>query len=507
MKDGERDGGNRTGEDAPEFPRFRSEPTPPGPTEPARARGIAGIPSAKVRRQRAVLLFAGMMSCVVLLASGTAWAFTEWASGRIDRFDVFGGLLDGDRPDAGAEGALTFLVIGSDGRGELDEDELGEHEATGERSDSIMLVHLSEERDRADVIGIPRDSWVDVPGHGKNKINAAYSYGGPQLAVQTVESATNVRIDHYVELDFSGFVDVVDALGGVEVCLPEPIDDPKAQLSMDAGTHQVDGKEALAFARTRQTSGGDLDRIGRQQQVLSALLDKALSSETLSDPGRFAAFLDSALGSVTVDEDLDTATINKLGGQVRDLGLDDVSFTQIPVAETDYWTPRGDVAVRWEEKGARRLFADINADRPITEKGRGDRADRAADSNAAGKPRPRDVRLQVFNGVGTPGLGNEVRTALSDAGFAVPAQARNWSSRGVETTLVRHGPGGEDAAALVAESIPGSEPEEDATLGEEIQVVIGSSYTAVAPPEPPPAESSAPRDGAGASTARDNICG
>ncbi|RNL82330.1 LCP family protein [Halostreptopolyspora alba] len=508
MSDRTGDGrGSRVSRHTPEFSRPRSGPTPPDPRGRTEGRGISGIPPARVRRQRTVLLLAAAMSFLVLLASGGSWAFTEWASGKINRFDVFGGLFDGDRPEEGPKGALTFLLIGSDSREGV---EGSDNDGAAGRSDTMMLVHLNNERDHVNVVGLPRDSWVNVPGHGKDKINAAYAYGGPQLAVRTVESATNVRIDHYAEIDFSGFVDVVNAVGGIEVCLSEPIEDPKAHLSMEAGTHHVDGEDALAFSRTRQTPGGDLDRIDRQQQVVSALLDKAVSTETLSDPAKLTSFLDTALGAVTVDEGLDTKALNRLGAQVSDIGLDDVTFTQVPVADTDYWTPRGDVAVRWNEEEARALFADINADQPVSERETASSAEEPADE----RPQPNDIRLQVFNGTGAPGKGEEVRDAFSEAGFETSSRARNWPTQDVATTVVRHGPGEERSASLLSESIPGSEVREDSTLSEELQVVVGFNFTGVDPPDPEPEPSEpepsggdGPRSEVSASSARENVCG
>ncbi|WP_017595049.1 LCP family protein [Nocardiopsis potens] len=504
------DGQGRDGSGGPEFRRVRSSPTPPERGGPARGGPRRPLtPAPAVRRRRVTLLLAGALSVLVLLASGTAWALTGWMSGNLNRFDVFGAL--GDRPDNGPEGSLDFLVIGSDSREGMDgaaKSDLGVGSADGQRADTMMLVHLNASRDAVTVVGIPRDSWVDVPGEGENKINAAYAYGGPQLAVQTVEAATDVRIDHYVEIDFSGFVDVVDALDGIEVCLPEPIQDEKAQLDMAAGTHQVDGREALAFARTRKTSGGDLDRIDRQQQVMAALLDKALSSDTLSDPARFSAFLDTALSSVTVDRELDTAAINRLGGQLRSIGLEDVSFTQVPVDDPAFWTPHGDVAVTWDRPAAAEMFARISADEPLegTEGG-----GEGGGSGGGGGPRPQDVTVQVFNGIGTPGLGNEAADALAAQGFSVPGQAQNWSSRDVETTTVRHAPDAEAEAELVASALPGAELEADPTAGEEVQVVLGFDFTEVgeveggaSPAAPSPGGSgggSAPKSGA------ENVCG
>lgn len=449
------------------------------------------------------------LSVLVLLASGGSWAVTGWMSGHLSRFDVFGGLSEQGRPE-NETGGLTFLVIGSDSREEAnreDQSDLDVGSVEGQRSDTIMLVRLNHERDRLTVIGIPRDLWVDIPGQGKDKINAAYAHGGPQLSVQTVESLTGVRIDHYVEVDFHGFVDVVDSLNGVEVCLPEAIDDPKAHLDMEAGTHQVDGVDALAFARTRATEGGDLDRIDRQQQVLSAMLDKALSNETLSDPSKLTAFLDSSLSSITVDEGLDTSTINQLAYQMRDVDLDAVTFTQVPIADMDHWTSRGDVALLWEEETAREIFADVRADRPITE----EEPTQESGDEDVGDLVPSDIAVRVFNGTATPGLGAELDGHLAEAGFDVTDRAENWVSRDLPQSEVRHGPGREEQAAYVAEMIPDSEAVEDETLDDDLQIVIGFNYTTFHPPEveeEASVETEPPEGGPPATTtAKDNVCG
>ncbi|MFD6951928.1 transcriptional regulator [Nocardiopsis sp. TSRI0078] len=485
------------------FHRERSQPLPP---ERSPRSGRVTVPSRAARRRRTGLLLMGVFSVLVLFASGTSWALTGWMSGTLNRFDVFGGLSEGDRPES--TGGLTFLVIGSDSRDAMSEEsqeELSVGHAPGQRSDSMMLVRLNHERDRVTVVGIPRDLWVEVPGQGPDKINAAYGHGGPQLAVRTVESLTDVRIDHYVEVDFQGFVDVVDALGGIEVCLPEPIRDPKAQLDMAAGTHQVGGTEALAFARTRATSRGDLDRIERQQQVLAAMLDKALSTETLSDPAKLTDFVDSALSSVTVDQGLDTRTINDLAYQMRDLSMGSVTFTQVPLADTEYWTPRGDVALLWDEPAARELFAAIAADEPLT--------DPSQEPGEESGPRPGDIRVQVFNGIGAPGLGAQLDGALASAGFEVAAPAQNWSSTNVSTSQVRHGPGDREEAEYLAGMVPGAETVEDGTLDGELQIVIGFNYTSFEAPRTGTEEASPkgePSSGEGStavSTARENICG
>lgn len=487
---------------AEEFRRQRSQPLPP---ERSPRSGRVTVPSAATRRRRTGLLVMSALSALVLLASGTSWALTGWMSGALNRFDVFGGLSEDDRPEQ--TGGLTFLVIGSDNRDEMGreaQEDLSVGSTPGQRSDSMMLVRLHHDRDHITVVGIPRDLWVDVPGQGPDKINAAYAHGGPQLAVRTVESVTDVRVDHYVEVDFNGFVDVVDALGGIEVCLPEAIHDPKAHLDMEAGTHRVDGTEALAFARTRATSRGDLDRIERQQQVLSAMLDRAMSTETLSDPAKLTDFLDSALSSVTVDQGLDTGAINELAYQMRDLDMGEVTFTQVPIADMEYWTPRGDVAVLWDEPAARELFASVRADRPIG-------GSSEEESQEEPELRPDDVRVQVFNGIGTAGLGAQLDAELAAAGFRVSAPAQNWSRLDVATTQVRHGPDDAAAAEYVAGMMPGSRTVEDTALDGGLQIVIGFDYTAFEAPQTadaaPEEEPSAGEDSGAVSTARENVCG
>lgn len=494
---------------AGEFRRERSQPLPPHGRRSSRS-GRFIVPSAAVRRRRTALVLMSALSVLVLLASGISWGATAWVSGNINRSDVFGGLAEDERPE-NETGALTFMVIGSDGRDGMnseDQDALNVGSTPGERSDAIMLVHLNHERDRVTVVGVPRDLWVDVPGEGEDKINAAYAYGGPQKSVQTMEAVTGVRIDHYVEVDFSGFVDVVDALGGVEVCLEESIEDPKAQLDLEAGTHEVDGTEALAFTRTRATARGDLDRIDRQQQVVAAMMDRALSTETLSDPAKLTSFLESSLSSLTVDQSLDAAALNELGHQMRGIELSSVDFAQVPIADMEHWTDRGDVAVLWDEPAARDLFADIQADRPI---GGGETAEEEGED---GGPSPSDVPVRVFNGTASPGVGSELDTQLSEAGFELTGEAENWTSRDVAGTQVRHGPGMTEEAAYVSGMIPDSEAVEDDTLDGEVQIVIGFNYTTFDIPESEveeePAEGAPPESpdagSAAASTAEDNIC-
>ena len=192
-----------------------------------------------------------------------------------------------------------------------------------------------------------------------------------------------------------------------------------------------------------------MDRIDRQQQVLAALLDEALNAQILSDPARLAQFVETALGSITVDDTLDTAALIQLGTQLRSLGLDDVTFTQVPVDRIDFWTPSGEVAVTWHEQHATELFTAIAADRPIPQP-------QSAEDSAL--PSPDEVTVEVYNGTTIPGLGAQVRVELLESGFQVPESAGNWPQQDLAETLVRYSPEREDAATLLVESIRGRAP-------------------------------------------------
>lgn len=453
------------------------------------------------------------MSAVVLLMSGSAWAITGLASGQLNRDDVFGDLADEGRPEAGPRGAMTVLLLGSDSREGLDSAERSElsvgQDEEGARADTIMLAHLNSDRDRVSVVGIPRDSWVEIPGHGPNKINASYNLGGPSLTVQTVEATTGVHIDHYVEVDFAGFIDVVDAVDGIEVCVPEAIQDERTNLDMAAGTHQVNGAEALSFARTRATPEGDLDRIDRQQQVLAALLNRALDTQTLTEPTRLTGFLDSTLDSLTVDENMDTATIRELAGQLGTFDLDDVSFAQVPLSDFDFQTPNGDVAVRWADDEAGQLFDQLRSGEPL-----GDEPT-TTDSDDETGPAASDLTMEVYNGIGTPGLGSQAHDELSQAGFSIPEDAANWSNSDVEETMVRHSPDHAAEAEQVRDVIPGSTTVSDDTLGDSMQVVLGMNYTgtdaepvadAGAETEEQDEPAADGRDQVNVQSAQDNVC-
>jgi LCP family protein required for cell wall assembly len=238
----------------------------------------------------------------------------------------------GQRPSAGPDGAENWLLLGSDRR---DQGDPGYGKISGERADTIMLAHLPADRKTAYLVSFPRDLWVTIPGRGRSKINAAYSYGGSSLLIATIEKLSGVRIDHFGIIDFSGMRQMTDALGGVDVRLSRAIHDPKNKITWQAGVNHLNGDRALKFVRQRYgLPGGDFDRIKRQQAFMKALARKSVSRGTFTNPLKLNAFLNALTKSVSVD---DSVTIGDLRSQAlsfRNVRAGDIEFMTVPTRGT-----------------------------------------------------------------------------------------------------------------------------------------------------------------------------
>ncbi|MGW3141231.1 LCP family protein [Streptomyces sp. NPDC001139] len=242
-------------------------------------------------------------------------------------------------------GSLNILVLGSDSRSGKENQALGGGSSSGARSDTAMVVHIDAGRKKATVVSIPRDTLVTrpscpLPSGGSTAVaynamfNSAYSVGGPVCAVKTVESITGIRMDHYVEIDFSGFAKLVNAIGGVTVTTDEDIDDDDSHLHLAAGTHHLSGKQALALARTRHGigDGSDLGRIGLQQKLVKALLDRIASTSLFTSPAKLYDVADAVTGSLTTDTGLDSLSeLVGLGESLRGLSSAHVRTVMMPV--------------------------------------------------------------------------------------------------------------------------------------------------------------------------------
>ncbi|SFT34079.1 transcriptional attenuator, LytR family [Geodermatophilus amargosae] len=272
---------------------------------------------------------------VVAVVGGGLWFLTDRYGGNVDRVaGVFTDLDEDARPapatpteETSAE-PVTFLLVGSDSRGTVNEGI-----AAGGRSDAIMIARFSGDRQHAQLVSIPRDSWVDIPGYGTNKINAAYAFAGPTLLIQTVEQLTRVRIDHYVAIDFEGIVQVTDDLGGVDVVVAETTSN--GPYTFPAGVNHLDGDQARWYLGQRYgLEGGDFDRVRRQQQFIEAVFGQLFSSGTLSDPGRLDAALLAVTSAVAVDDTLGNGDLLSLAYSLRDLRPEAVDSFTAPVLGT-----------------------------------------------------------------------------------------------------------------------------------------------------------------------------
>ena len=290
-----------------------------------------------MKSPRAIRIFT-ILSISIVAISAISWAGLGRITAAIPKIDAFDGLDNRPKKESSA---VNYLVVGSDTREGLSRAEIkrlkvgGTEVAAGKRSDTMLLIHISKKRDKAAIISIPRDSYALIPEHtssqGKiipathSKINSAFNWGGAPLLIDTFEQMSGLRIDHYIEVNFVGFVRMVDALGGVEICTKKDIDDPKSHLVLPAGRHILDGVDSLKYVRTRQFDGlGDLGRMKRQQEFAGAMLRKATSAGVLLNPVTMVDFINSALASVVTDKGLNQGDLLTLGKQLRNLSASNV---------------------------------------------------------------------------------------------------------------------------------------------------------------------------------------
>jgi len=342
-------------------------------------------PTEHHRRTVLKVILVSQLCLAVLTAAGVVIAYEQ----------LNGNIANGERITHNAEppeyegerGPLNVLVMGSDSR-EGEDNDLGAEGATDERSDTTILIHVSADRKDAYGVSLPRDAIVDrpdcevggetIPGEDATMFNTAFSVGGAQCTIQTVEALTGIYIDHFVTIDFNGFKDMVDAVGGVEVCIPKDVDDDEHDIHFEAGTQELTGQDALNYVRERYVLSvtGDIGRMKRQQAFIASMVNKVMSAGTLTRPDRVYSFLDAATQSIAVDENLDSiGALVDLATQFQDTGLAHIKFVTVPFTEYEpdpnrlVWTPEAEDL--WERvRNDQRLgaqFSDdsLSADDPV----------------------------------------------------------------------------------------------------------------------------------------------
>jgi LCP family protein required for cell wall assembly len=315
-----------------------------------------------------VIVVLTVLAATLLLTAGTIKVLVDRAqasyAANIQRFgDPFSALPVSARPtvDPAAQGALNILLLGSDSR--VSAGDPSQWTVGGQRTDAIILVHVQADRQGAYFVSIPRDSWVPIPGHAPGKINAAYSLGGPTLMVRTVEQLTRVKVGHLAIVDFQGFQEITDALGGVTVTIPKGTSDERA--SFPPGTYTMDGATALNYVRQRHNlPGGDFDREKRQQNWLRAAVSKMAAGGTLANPLELNRVLSALTKSLATDDGFTLEQMTTIATSMRDAKPGHVKFFSAPVKSTGL-SPDGSrqAVVNLDASGGRHLWEAARVDR------------------------------------------------------------------------------------------------------------------------------------------------
>jgi LCP family protein required for cell wall assembly len=476
-------------------PRDDSADQPLPPHLDPRGRNHRDAPGGKRKRskKRIAAWIAGGLAGVLVVGAVSGLIAIDTLLAKIRHASVF--CTDCDRPPGGVVGDLNILVVGSDSRAGLtrtQQNQLHVGSNVGRRSDTMILLHIPRGGGKAVIVSLPRDSYVVIPSHkdangrvipaSHNKLNASYSIGGRQLAIRTVEANTHVRIDHYIEINFLGFVKIVNALGGVTVCTPTPIHDPVrwdpathgyvgSGLELARGKSHIDGAKALAYVRAREFDPtADIGRIKRQQKFMAALLQEATSAGTLIDLPKLYSVLSAAASSLLTDEDFGASQIKRLAENLHSMSPAHVQLLTVPLEPGSRTTSVGNV-VTWDPLLAPQLFADLSRDRPVG----GPESGQTAKVTIA----PSSIPLTVLNATSTQGLARNVADRLSAVGFPIRGTGNAPEGSSPTDVVIRYGPDRTDSAKTVAAALPGAKLTLDPSYSGSIQVLVGSSFHGV----------------------------
>ncbi|MFG3435940.1 LCP family protein [Nonomuraea sp. NPDC047897] len=473
---------------------------PPPPPEDLPPRGHRSRGGGGGNRMR-ILAWVSIATTTVMVAGAlTGYTVYRDAFGAINKKVIKGDFLN---PRPPSTGALNVLLVGSDTRAGKENARYGQADARkpdagGKRTDTIILMHMSPDRDKAQLISFPRDSMVDIP-QCKNEttkqimpprrdmINSAYSSGGIVCTMSTIEALTGIRIDHFVEVDFSGFKKIVDALDGIEICLQNGVNDKASKLTLPPGKSLLNGEQALGYVRLRKYGdGSDIQRIKRQQIFLSKVVAKATSSDLLINVPKLTGLIKAVAQSVTMDSELadDTQKLIEIAQSAKKMTAGGVKFTTIPWGPD----PTDPNRVVWKQPDANELFNAIKSDIEISK----------PEPSTSAKPKvtvkPEQVQVQVLNGTTTRGKAREVADLLSKQGFRVVGLGNYQTADGksLPTTQIRYpktaATGGDHANVLAGMVLPKPAP----TAGK-VRPTTTDAYTSPVPlPSTAPTAAKAP---------------
>jgi LCP family protein required for cell wall assembly len=431
------------------------------------------------------------VTAVLVIAVLAAYVKYRSIWDSIKRIDVTG--LIGNQPPK-LNNAENILIVGSDTR--LNQNGVGGSAAStpGGRSDTLMLLHISPGHKGATVMSIPRDSMVPIlscaPSDGTpgqqaapgqlERINAALNNGGPACTWKTVAQQTGVHIDHFIQLDFTGFEKIIDDLGGVTICLPAAVNDPRSGLNLSAGRHHVYGREALAFWREREAvgNGSDLQRIQRDQFLMASLVQGIEHSGLLNSPTKVLHVITDTANALTTDTGLDQTTMLQIAASLRGLRSSSVEFVTAP--NVPY--PPDTNEVEFEQPQANELFYAIAHDNTLGKANKPRRAGRSSPARHSTTPvldtAPSKVKVQVENGAGTNGLAGQVQADLTKRSFDVvstgDASSFTYTTSVIEYAAATDLPAVNTLKALLSDV----KVQQDTSLTPgTITLIVGSTYT------------------------------
>jgi len=458
----------------------------------------------RIKTSTAVLASLAVLLAVVV-GGGVLTVYLKYRAAwdGIARVDVSGDLHSASRPPADPN-AENILLIGSDSRVGVNGQIGGSAGISGARSDTIILVHIAPGAHAIDVVSIPRDSVVPIlnctpeggtpgqtaePSYDIEQINATYAYGGPGCLWETIEQTTGIHINDFVELTFSGFEQLINTLGGVNVCLPEAVDDPMSNLNLSAGVHHVYGPEALAFWRTREDlgTGSDPQRIQRDQFLMSSLFQGLEHSSLLKSPATMLSVIDTLTShqDVVTDSGLTPSVMLKIGEALRGVKGNDVQFVTAPwttYTGNAQWISSSETPnsgnpswVQWVQPQANDLFSAIAHDTSLP------KATKAPASSSVETVSPADVRVQVLNGSQTSGLATSTSASLSQRGFTVVGAPSDAATNTYTKSVIEYSGTAEQAEAeTLAQVIPDVTLQQDPSLDSTtLQLILGSTFTSL----------------------------
>ncbi|GLY34599.1 LytTR family transcriptional regulator [Amycolatopsis sp. NBRC 101858] len=462
---------------------------------PARRPQPRPAPRARRNSFRGAKIALAVVSLLVMGLTGYAWAAMQ---GLVNGLNYANVISDGGGGDKPADGARDILLVGLDSRTDAQGnplsrevlDELRAGDSDGElNTDSLIFVHIPNDGSKAVAMSLPRDSYVDIPGYGKHKINSAYAramlqarkdlqkqgvtdpkeldvkanQAGAKELIETIEKLTGSTIDNYAAVNLLGFSDITKAIGGVDVCLNNNVKDQYSGANFTKGQHTISGVEALEFVRQRHgLPNGDLDRVVRQQVFMAGMARKVLSAGTLTNPGKLSDLIDAIKKSVVLNQNWD---IFGFAQQMKGLTGGQLQFRTIPVKNVEYKTPEDGVAIQVDPAEVKQFVQSLAGPQP------GQTAPPAQQADPANKATTVDVR----NASGKTGLAASVAKTLEGKGFT-SGDTANATSR--KTTVIWVPKGGKDKGQAVADALGGSPTvqEDKSVQAGHVMVFLGSDY-------------------------------